>query len=469
MDLEIYYLADPNVDPPHVHYLYDSKVSLPITNTKLITEVNSIDQFSFTIWPTHPEYDKIKVKETIINVRLNKITLFRGRIVGTTMGMDRGKNVTCEGMLSCLVDTYFVDRAYASRSFINGTEIPDDARSKYRRPTVVFEHHEADEVNPGVTNLLDYDGWINRGIIQFNNDYVVNMNDQLGLGQVCPTVPRLQSGLNDLPYYCFEVGNNPPVEEFFGKSQMEVLKYIIDNNYYRDPDSGEKIEDNRIKYFYASYADMGYTRLNFFCKNDLDNYVRQNIVFGQNLSNINIEENGTSVITAIAPTGEIVDWQNQRTPINFPTWGPGAHKYRDDDDDIYERGVYMFSKSGQKKAGWIIDKPENTKFTISATLMSDWLLNNPGKNESDWLQEQAYNYLKSRVNNIKKTITVNAIDLGDTSSTEEQYMRFKLLSCVYLYAPYHIDQQVKYVVTRIESDLFDPSKDVFTFTEYSAI
>ena len=87
----------------------DKHVIYFIKNPKLIKEVNSLEQFTFKIYPNHLNYSQLKIKESIIKVYQDDKIIFKGKIVKEKLNFDKSKDITCEGLLGTLADNRFND------------------------------------------------------------------------------------------------------------------------------------------------------------------------------------------------------------------------------------------------------------------------------------------------------------------------------------------------------------------------
>ena len=93
------------------HLIFDTKNDeLNISSPKLDLELNKTGEFSFTIYPSNPHYDKLKKLKSIIRVYHDNYLLFRGRILNDEQGFYNEKQVSCEGELAFLVDS--IQRPY---------------------------------------------------------------------------------------------------------------------------------------------------------------------------------------------------------------------------------------------------------------------------------------------------------------------------------------------------------------------
>lgn len=107
------------------HFLiYDTKVeSLKIFSAKLELELNKTGSFDFSIYPSHPYFDKLKRLKSIITVYQDDYLLFRGRILNDEQGFYNEKQVSCEGELAFLLDS--IQRPYDFLSGENHTTISE--------------------------------------------------------------------------------------------------------------------------------------------------------------------------------------------------------------------------------------------------------------------------------------------------------------------------------------------------------
>ena len=78
-----------------------------VQNPKLAYEKNKVSGLTFIIYKTHPYYDKIKIKRSIIEARKNGKVIYRGRPSQYTQEFDLSMNVDVEGVLSFFNDSIF--------------------------------------------------------------------------------------------------------------------------------------------------------------------------------------------------------------------------------------------------------------------------------------------------------------------------------------------------------------------------
>ena len=93
------------------YLIHDTRISnLNVINPNLSLELNKTGTFTFTIYPSHPYFDKLKKLKSIIKVYQDDYLLFKGRILNDTQGWHNEKQVTCEGELAFLLDS--IQRPY---------------------------------------------------------------------------------------------------------------------------------------------------------------------------------------------------------------------------------------------------------------------------------------------------------------------------------------------------------------------
>lgn len=87
---------------------------LAVINPVVELEANSAGTFTMTIPPTHPYYDLIETRKSIIDVMQNDTVLFEGVCVSQTVDFYKQKTIICEGEL-----TYFNDSIQRPARFQN--------------------------------------------------------------------------------------------------------------------------------------------------------------------------------------------------------------------------------------------------------------------------------------------------------------------------------------------------------------
>ena len=143
--------------------LHDVNVlGLLLVNPKLDLEVNKTGNFTFSIYPTHPYYSRLKKLESIIVVKQNEEIIFRGRILNDEKGMKNEKQVTCEGELAFLLDT--VQRPY---------EFQGDIPTLFEQFITAHNAQVEDkkQFKVGQITVTDPNNYINRSDTQYLSTY----------------------------------------------------------------------------------------------------------------------------------------------------------------------------------------------------------------------------------------------------------------------------------------------------------
>ena len=418
-----------------------------IKNPKLIKEVNSLEQFTFKIYPVHQNYSKLKIKESIIKVCQDDKIIFKGKIVKEKLNFDKSKDITCEGLLGTLADNRFNDIRYIKGIIDNGYIMGPQIFNCRLGPTEKNVHH----------------GWFEEVVINYNNLFCKTI-DQLKIGEVCPTVPKnspLETSLNYRFNFMQTVGGLPidmakiVIEKIKDKTLLEILNFIIENAVYMTDDGNNSYP---LKYFFPTY-DENNTYLNICTEHDLINQENsQEIVFGENMIDLVIEQDSSNIVTAIVPVGtvSVTDSKGKESQeeVELTYWAPGSHQY-EKNEDIYLSRKFMYSRSGVDKYGWILGDSKASTFDMGKTQGAE-------KDQKN-LQKLAASYLYRQGSRIKETVTVNAVDLSYASGYIAE--AFEFLKYVTIRAPKHLNRTLNYLITKVELNLLEPEKNKITFNQ----
>ena len=88
---------------------------LILTSPRVKLEVNTVGEGSFTIYKTHPHYDKLKKLKSVFEVSDENSVIFRGRATGDSIDFDHGMAVDLEGAM-----------AFFNDSVVRPFHLPDD-------------------------------------------------------------------------------------------------------------------------------------------------------------------------------------------------------------------------------------------------------------------------------------------------------------------------------------------------------
>lgn len=235
------------------HLIYSTTIeSLKLFSAKLDVELNKTGSFVFTIYPSHPHYNKIKKLESIIKVYSDDYLMFRGRVLNDQKLFHNQKEVTCEGELAFLIDSK--QRPYDFQSGNNHTTIKDFL-------TYLIEEHNKQM-------LIEFEG------------FTPNINKTFKVGNVTVTDPNDYIVRADSTYLnTWESVNQKLLDTNEGYLFVRHEKELDEN--------GKEIEVSYIDYL-----------------KDFDTLSNQKIEFGKNLLDFNETIKGEVVATAIIPLGE---------------------------------------------------------------------------------------------------------------------------------------------------------------------
>ena len=101
-------------------FFHSNIEKLSIINPKLTLGLNKTGSFTFTIYPSNPQYNSLKKLKSIIEVYQDNKLIFKGRILDDTSRFYNQKEVVCEGQLAVLFDTLqrYEAQTISTRSFI---------------------------------------------------------------------------------------------------------------------------------------------------------------------------------------------------------------------------------------------------------------------------------------------------------------------------------------------------------------
>lgn len=150
--------------------IYDSTLDdYVITKGQITKEVNKSGSFVFTIYPSHPYYDKLQRLKTVITVFKNNRIVFRGRVLTDKIGFFKDKTFTCEGELSFLLDSMI--RPYTFTG----------SPAELFRTFLTAHNEQVEEVKQfqiGEITVTDPNDYINRSNSAIH-DTMKNLNDHL--------------------------------------------------------------------------------------------------------------------------------------------------------------------------------------------------------------------------------------------------------------------------------------------------
>lgn len=273
---------------------------LIVTNPKAQLEVNKVGGGSFTIYKTHPFYEKMTPKSRFeISDEIGAI--FRGRMTGDTCDFINGKAVDLEGAM-----------AFFNDSIIRPFAFPDDFINDE-------EYIEASQNGNVVEFFLKW-------LIDQHNSQVEEFQ-QLKLGNVTVADPNNYITRSNVDY----ATTWSTIDQKLFNSELGgflCIRYEADGNY-----------------------------IDYLSKFELTN--TQKIEYGKNMLDLSNKTDLTETFSAIIPIGaEIEDEENTtKERLTIKSIADG-----DITDDIVKSGDMLYSKSAVAKYGFKFAPPEKTKF-----------------------------------------------------------------------------------------------------------
>lgn len=292
------------------HLLDYRDPSLILENPEITVEVNTIGSGSFTIYNTHPYFNKLKKMKSVFEVRDEIGVVFRGRMPKDALDFDNVKDVELEGALG-----YFND------SIVRPYAFPDDFLD------------DADYISASESgNVVEF----------FLKWFIDNHNSQVQkwqkfkLGKVTVADPNNYITRSN---------------EKHTKTWAELKSKLF--------------ESGLGGYLCIRYEDDG-NYIDYLSEFELTN--TQEIVFGENLLDLTQESDATPMFTAIIPIGAEIETETEstdesgeattittKTIINIEGLADGNIT-----DDIVKEGDTIYSKSGVENYGWIYADVEST-------------------------------------------------------------------------------------------------------------
>lgn len=377
-----------------------------LTKAKAKNEVNAIGGGTIAIRKTHPNYSALTPR-AIIEVKDEFGCVFRGRMTEDIADFDNFVEVDIESVLS-----FFND------SIVRPYTFPDDFKN------------DADYIAASTSgNVVEfYLGWL----INQHNDQVEEFQ-QFTLGRVTVTDP-----------------NN-----VLTRSETEY------------PSTWKEIEDKLFKsnlggYLIIEYHESGHNVIHYLA--ELDEANEQEIIYGENMTDLSRNALYQGVYSAIIPRGAEVERTEGDGNVYEGLYGTieggktvkehlTIKDYKDGDitDDIVKQGDMLYSKRAVAAYGVRIAPIDETTFD-DVTILEN--LVNKGV---EWLQGDA--------TKVPTTFQCSAIDLNCTDS---QVRSFRYGKKVRVKSPIHGDSlttstiDTDFDLTALENDFLDPQGTVLT-------
>lgn len=142
-----------------------------LKDAELSEELNKVSEFTFDIYPEHPNFNKLEVLVPNIIIKKDGKTIFKGRIISEKMNMDKSKQVTCESVLAFLLDS--VQRPYE----FQGT--PEELFTQFiNSHNSQVEEYKQFKIGKITGASLDNNAYVNRSNSDYENTFDA-INDKI--------------------------------------------------------------------------------------------------------------------------------------------------------------------------------------------------------------------------------------------------------------------------------------------------
>lgn len=202
------------------YLLYNAELEdYKLVSPSLTLELNKTGAFTFTIYPNHPNYDKLQKMRSIIRVFQGNTLYFRGRILNDTLGFYNERKVSCEGELAFLLDS--VQRPFKFPAADGDPATPED----YFR--FLIERHNSQvgaehQFEVGVVSVTDSNDYIARSDSEYSTTWQLIKEGLISTHGGYLWVDDGTDGKRRINYLAdFSVLANQPVE--FGKNLLNIL------------------------------------------------------------------------------------------------------------------------------------------------------------------------------------------------------------------------------------------------------
>ena len=388
---------------------------LTVSNPKLKLETNKVGELTFTIYDTHPHFDKVKKLKSIIRVYQFKISpaidgrvIFKGRVIEDEQDFDNAKKIECESKLAMLIDSqtppfslengvFTADGAAVDIGGLGVKDLFKWAINTHNAQVEPFQRFELDETL--VAHEYTIDG-----------------------AKVTKTVPKFCTVIDPNDTITRANTNYATSYDTVNSKFIDLLGGYINVKYDVEKD-GELVD-------YIEYV------------HDFDNYASQVIEFGENLLDISQVVSGADVATVLIPLGKS-EGESQTTIKDIPDG-----EYTDGGSlqvggDIVKAGNRIYSKAFVAEYGKIV-KTET------------WDDVTDGQN----LFKKAIARLKGESIYLSATITLKAVDLALADKDIESFYwqdKIKVFSRPHGIKHENNDNEgATYLLEKIDIDLLEP-------------
>lgn len=287
--------------------------NLILDNPDLEMESNQPGSLSYSVFPNHKEFSKFtdnsnplkfEKMKAIVKVYREKTLIFRGRMLENKDGLYGQKQVVCEGELAFFIDSKL-------RPYANIQKTPKEHFTYY-----INEHNKQMARNP-------------------EKQFVIgNVSELIKDGDTSNTNNLIDRSSENIVSTWEEISTKL-IEKLGG---YLIIDSVVENG----------VEKRRINWVHESELPIS----------------SQEIKYGKNLLDININVKGDEIATALIPLGgkgeaegsKQLDITSITGEIVKETEEGTIYKVSEtEDDEIYKLNDFIYSKNGVEKYGWIFD------------------------------------------------------------------------------------------------------------------
>ena len=363
---------------------------LIVESPKVNLEVNTVCEGSFTIHQNHPYYGKLKKLKSVFEVSDEIGVIFRGRMTNNSYNFHNSTFVDLEGAM-----------AYFNDSKVRPFYFPDDFIE------------DADYITAAESgNVIEF--FLNWLINQHNSQ--VEEFQRFKLGKVTVTDPNNYLSRSDSTY----------------PSTWEVLK--------------SKLFDSALGGYLCIRYEADGNYIDYLSEFELTN--TQEIVFGENLLDLNTDSDATETYSAIIPIGATIETESTdeagnpvttKTVVKIESRPDG-----DITDDIVKEGDMIYSRNARAEYGLIIAPVKETTWDDVT--------------DANNLLTKSVNALVTDGMLLSDTVEVTAVDLH---FTDEQIQSFRIYRNVKVRSDPH-GHNGMYQLPKLGLDLQNPQNTKIT-------
>lgn len=394
---------------------------LIVANPKLKLETNKVGELKFTIFNTHPYFDKIKKLKSIIRVYQFKDSpsvdgkvIFKGRVIEDIQDFDNVKTIECESKLAMLIDSQTPPFNLENGTLTSGgqTIYTGDASPKSLFKWVVEQHNA--QVEDWQKFELDE--------TEVTIDYTIDGE------KVTKTVPKYCTVVDENDTIIRSNSNYDTTFNTINSKFVDLLGGYINVKYDVEKD-GELVD-------YLEYV------------HDFTDTATQQIEFGENLLDIEQVVSGADVATVLIPLGKS-EGESGLTIASIPDGTYNDTGDLDEAGDIVKSGDRIWSKEHIAEYGKIVKVIEFDDITEESNLF-----------------KKAIAKLKNEAVYLGATMTLKAVDLALVNKDIESFYwqdKIKVYSKPHnIHAENNENAGATYLLEKIDMDLLEPQNNEIT-------